>query len=283
MPKNHLSKNHIVVLKYLFLAIVCYLMIFPILWLISSAFKTNAEIFGSTKLWPSQINFESFVDGWRGTGMITYKTFFINTFKLVIPTVILTLTSSFLVSYGFARFEFSGKKFFFSIVILTLLLPNSVIIIPRYLMYNKFDWLNSYIPFYVQAAFAAYPFFVFMMVQFLRGLPRELDEAAFLDGCSTFSTMTRILLPLSKAALFSAAIFQFVWIWNNFSDTLIFINSVQKYPVSLALKLSLDNSGYVKWNEVLAMSLIAIIPGTMFYFFAQSYFVDGVATTGLKG
>lgn len=278
-----LTKKQKLFCKYLFLAIVGIVMIYPILWLFFGAFKTNSEIFGSTKLLPKNFSLDAFVNGWKGNGQITYTTFFINTLLLVVPTVVFTLASSILVAYGFARFDFRGKGFLFSIVIATLLLPNSVIIIPRYLLYNKFHWLNSYMPFYAQAICAANPFFVFMLVQFLRGIPKELDEAAYIDGCSTFATFTRILLPLSKASLFSAAIFQFVWTWNDFHTVLIYINSVVKYPLSLALKMSLDLSGSVLWNQVLAMSLLSIIPSTLLFFFAQDYFVDGIATSGLKG
>lgn len=271
------------ILKYMFLVVVGFLMIYPILWLFFGAFKSNSEIFGSTNLFPSKFHFEAFSKGWKGNGQVTYATFFKNTFLLVGPTVVLTLLSSVIVAYGFARFNFKGKGGLFALLIATLLLPNSVIIVPRYLLYNKFHWLNSYMPFYAQAMFAAYPFFVFMLVQFLRGIPKELDESAFIDGCNTWRTFVSIILPLSKAALFSAAIFQFVWTWNDFHTVLIYINSVTKYPISLALKMSMDLSGSVNWNQVLAMSVLSIIPGTLLFFFAQDYFVDGIATSGIKG
>lgn len=283
MKRIHLSKKQNIILRYIFLIFVGFIMIYPILWLAAGAFKTNSELFGSIKLLPNEVTFDAFRNGWKGNGQITYTTFYINTLLLVIPTVLFTLFSSVLVAYGFARFDFYGKKVLFSIVIATLLLPNSVIIIPRYLLFNKFHWLDSYIPFYAQAILAAYPFFVFMMVQFMRALPKELDEAAYLDGCSTFTTFSKILLPLCKASLFSAAIFQFVWTWNDFQNVLIYINSVVKYPISLALKMSLDLSGAIEWNKVLAMSLLSIIPSTLLFFFAQDYFVDGIATSGLKG
>ncbi len=277
------KRQRTMIIKYLFLMLVGLVMIYPIIWLFFGAFKTNSEIFGSTKLLPSHFSLDAFINGWKGNGQITYTTFFLNTFELVLPTVLFTLVSSFTVAYGFARFNFRGKGFLFSIVIATLLLPNSVILIPRYLLYNQLHWLDSYLPFYAQAICAANPFFVFMLVQFLRGIPRELDEAAYIDGCSTFKTFTDILLPLSKASLFSAAIFQFVWTWNDFQTVLIYINSVFRYPLSLALKMSLDISGSVLWNQILAMSLLSIIPSTLLFFFAQSYFVDGIATSGLKG
>jgi oligogalacturonide transport system permease protein len=197
--------------------------------------------------------------------------------------VLFTLISSICVAYGFARFDFPGRTVLFSLVIATLLLPNSITIIPRYLLFNRFRWLDSYQPFHIPALFATGPFFIFLMVQFLRGIPRELDEAAYIDGCGSLVVFVRVLIPLCKPVLFSAAIFQFVWTWNDFLNTLIYISSVSKYPVALALKMSLDISVLIKWNEVLAMSLISIIPSTVLFFSAQNYFVEGIATTGLKG
>lgn len=270
-------------LMYLFLILVGVVMLYPFLWLVTGAFKSNEELFGSGALLPRSFSPEAFAKGWRGNGQITYTAFFRNTFVMVIPVVILTLVSSVCVAYGFARFNFRHKNKVFALVIATLLLPNSVIIIPRYLLFNRFGWLDSYLPFYAPAALAAYPFFIFMMVQFMRGIPTDLDEAAWMDGCNSFTTFTRILLPLCKPAMFSAAIFQFVWTWNDFMNPLIYISSVKKYPVSLALKMSLDLAATVSWNQVLAMSILSIIPSILLFFFAQKYFVEGIATSGLKG
>ena len=168
-------------------------------------------------------------------------------------------------------------------MISTLMLPNSVIIIPRYLIFNKLGLLNTYWPFYLPAAFACFPFFIFMIVQFLRGVPRELDEAAYIDGCSSLRLYFKILLPLIKPALFSAGLFQFMWTWNDFFNTLIYISSVKKFPVSLGLRASLDTASPVQWDKVMAMSLIRILPLIVLFFFAQKYFVEGISTTGLKG
>lgn len=168
-------------------------------------------------------------------------------------------------------------------MISTLMLPNSVIIIPRYLIFNKLGLLNTYWPFYLPAAFACFPFFIFMIIQFLRGVPRELDEAAYIDGCSSMRLYFKILLPLIKPALFSAGLFQFMWTWNDFFNTLIYISSVKKFPVSLGLRASLDTASQVQWDKVMSMSLISILPLIVLFFFAQKYFVEGISTTGLKG
>jgi oligogalacturonide transport system permease protein len=164
----------------------------------------------------------------------------------------------------------------------TLMLPNAVIIIPRYILFNSLDWLDSYLPFIIPAIFATNSFFIFMLVQFLRGIPKELDESAVIDGCNSFMILARILLPLSKPALFSAAIFQFIWTWNDFFNVLIYVNSIKKYTVSLGLRMALDIQAAVNWNQVMAMSVVAIVPPVLVFFFSQKHFVEGIATTGIK-
>jgi oligogalacturonide transport system permease protein len=271
-------------IKNLGLAAFAFLMIYPLIWLFFSSFKTNTDLFGSLGLFPQTFVWDSYLKGWLGTGQYTYATFFTNTLLMVVPTVIFTVLSSAIVAYGFARFNFPLKNVLFSLMISTLMLPQAIIIIPRYLIFRNMGWLDSYLPFIVPALFACYPFFIFMLVQFFRGLPRELDESAVVDGCNPFTILTRILLPLSKPALFSAAIFQFIWTWNDFFNSLIFINSVKKYTVSLALRMTIDSTGGgVAWNQIMAMSVLAILPPVLIFFYFQRYFVEGIATTGIKG
>lgn len=267
---------------YLIIAIVGVILLFPIVWMFFASFKTNAEIFGSTKLLPNSWSFQNFIDGWKGSGRITYATYFLNTFKLVIPTTILTLVSSTLVAYGFARFRFPAKNQLFALLIATLMLPNAVIIIPRYTMYSTLGWVDTYMPFWAPAALACQPFFVFMLVQFLRGLPRDLDESAYIDGCGTMRTLIQIILPLMKPALFSAALFQFMWTYNDYFNSVIFINSGSKFTVSLALRLSLDSESIINWGKLMAISFIVVLPLILLFFAAQKYFVEGIATSGMK-
>lgn len=270
-------------ITYAVLILLGFVMVFPLIWLISAAFKPNNEIFGTLSLIPSKFVLDSFVQGWKGSGQFTFGVFFLNTFKLVVPVVVCTLVSSIIVAYGFARFEFPFKKILFMLMLATLMLPNAVIIIPRYILFNTLGWLDSYRPFIVPAIFAGNSFFIFMLVQFLRGIPQELDESAVIDGCNSFTILIRILLPLSKPALFSVAIFQFIWTWNDFFNTLIYVNSVKKFTIALGLRMALDIQGAVNWNQIMAMSLIAIIPPISVFFFSQKYFVEGIATTGIKG
>ncbi|MGN0906882.1 MAG: carbohydrate ABC transporter permease, partial [Bullifex sp.] len=200
-----------------------------------------------------------------------------------IPTVFFTVVSSLLVAYGFARFRFKGKKVLFALVIASLMLPNEVIIIPRYMLFNKLGWLNTYLPFIVPAAFATYSFFIFMLVQYIRSIPRELDESAYMDGCGSFRILWNIIIPLCIPSIVSCTIFQFVWRWNDFINPLIFLSSVKKYTVSLALRMTLDVTDTIAWNQTMAMSVLSMLPPVLLYFFSQKYFVEGVTTTGLKG
>ncbi|QUH31931.1 carbohydrate ABC transporter permease [Vallitalea guaymasensis] len=271
------------IIAFVFLSLLGIFMTYPLLWLISSSFKENNEIFKSLSLIPQKIVMNSYSEGWKGIGQFGYSTFFGNTFKLVIPITFFTVISSTMVGYGFARFTFPFKKFFFSVMLAGLMLPSSVIIIPRYLLFNRFGWLDSYLPFIVPAMFATNAFFIFMMVQFFRGIPKELDEAGIIDGCNSLQILTRILLPLCKPAIFSAMLFQFIWAWSDFFSPLIYINSVKKYPLSLALRMMLDLGEQAQWNQIMAMSVLSIVPPVILFFTAQKYFVEGISTSGLKG
>lgn len=283
MNRKTTKKTVKTILSYLVIAVIGLVLLYPILWMFFAAFKTNDEIFGSTKLLATHYSFQNFIDGWRGSGTMTYAVYFWNTFRLVIPVTLLTLVSSTLVAYGFARFNFPFKKALFSLLIATLMLPNAVIIISRYTLFAKFGWIDTYIPFYALAALACYPFFIFMLVQFLRGIPRDLDESAYIDGCGTFRTLMQIILPLMKPSLFSAALFQFMWTYNDYFNSLIFINSGKKYTVSLALRLSLDSESVINWGKIMATSFVVVLPLILLFFMAQKYFVEGIATSGLKG
>jgi oligogalacturonide transport system permease protein len=196
---------------------------------------------------------------------------------------IATVISCSLVGYGFARFKFRLNRPFFSLMIATMMLPNAVIMVPRYITFNNFGWLNSYLPFYATAVCACYPFYIFLFIQFLRGLPKSLDESAHLDGCGPWRIFFYILFPLMKPALFSVGLLQLIATWNDFFNPLIYINSVRKYPLSLALRMSLDLGTDVLWANLLAMCLLSILPLVIIFFSAQQYFVEGIATTGLKG
>lgn len=268
---------------YVILVVFGFIMVYPLIWMFFATFKDNKELFGTTALLPSSYSLDAYLKGWKGSGQYTFTTFFINSFKMVIPAVFFTIASCSIVAYGFARFKFVGKKLLFGLMISTLMLPNAAIIIPRYLLFRNLGWLNNFKPFWMPALLAAYPFFIFMLIQFLRGIPKDLDESAKIDGANSFVIFKSILLPLMKPALFSVGLMQFMWVWNDFYNPLIYINSVKNYPLALGVRMVLDTSGTVYWNQVLAMALVSILPLIILFFFAQRYFIEGIATTGMKG
>lgn len=283
MKKKRYRRGYVSPWTYIIVIVIGILMMYPIIWMFFATFKTNAEIFGSIKLLPEKFSLQSYIDGWNVNGRITYATFFLNSFTLTLITTLLTVAACAIVAYGFARFKFPGKKILFAILITTMMLPDSILLIPKYALYNSLNLLDSYAPFYLQAGLACYPFFVFMLIQFIRGLPRELDESAYIDGCSEMGVFVRILAPLMKPALFSAGLFQFMWTYNDYTNVLIYVNSVKKYTLSLALRLSLDAESVIQWNKVMAMSFLSLVPLIILFFAAQKYFVEGIATSGLKG
>lgn len=284
MTSTKLLKRGRKALTYLLLVLLGFAMVYPLLWMLGASFKQNDEIFASLSLVPQkEWVWTAYRDGWNGIGNATFSLFFVNTFRMVIPTVIFTLVSSTMVAYGFARFRFPGKKLLFTCMIATLMLPNAVIMIPKYILFRNLGWLDSYKPCIIPSIFASSAFLVFMLLQFFRGLPRELDESARIDGCGSMRILVQILVPLCKPALFSAGLFQFIWTWNDFFNVLVYINSVPKYTLALGLRMTLDTQGDVAWNEIMAMSVVSILPCVVLFFSAQKYFVEGIATTGMKG
>ncbi|WP_434642306.1 carbohydrate ABC transporter permease [Thermoanaerobacterium thermosaccharolyticum] len=282
--KRELRRKVNLFFRYTILTVGAFIMLYPIIWLIGASFKTNSEIFTSISFIPKKIDFIPYIEGWKTGTQYTFATYFLNTFKYVIPKVIFTVVSSVLTAYGFSRFDFPFKKPLFAILISTMFLPQIILRIPLYLFWKQLHLLDTFVPLYANTIFATEAFFVFMLIQFFRGIPKELDEAAKIDGCNSFSILTRILLPVLKPAVVSVAIFQFMWSMNDFIGPLIYISSVSKYPVSIALKMTMDvTSGNFEWNKIIAMSVIALIPSIVVFFSAQKYFIEGISTSGLKG
>lgn len=285
MEKRRRSQRFIEsAVRYVILTMAAIVMIYPIIWLLGATFKTNNEIFTSVSFIPNKIDFTPYVEGWMTRTKYTFTTFFLNTFQIVIPKIVFCVVSSTLVAYGFARFAFPFKKILFSVLMATMFLPAVVTRIPLYILWKQLGLLDTYIPLIAPTMFANEPFFVFLLIQFMRSIPTYLDEAATIDGCNSFQVLYRVLLPALKPALISCTIFQFVWSFNDFLGPLIYVTSLGKYPVSLALKMSIDqSSGIVEWNQILAMSFLALLPALILFFSAQRYFVEGITSSGVKG
>ncbi|MUG66294.1 ABC transporter permease subunit [Paenibacillus campinasensis] len=258
-------------------------MTYPILWLVASSLKPNNEIFATAySLIPSRLEFANYATGWQGFAGTTFATFFKNSFIIVIISTIGAVISSALVAYGLARTRFFGQKFWFACMMVTMMLPHDVIIVPQYVMFAKFGWLSTFKPLIVPHFFGA-PFFIFLMMQFIRTIPRELDEAAKIDGCSKYGIFFRIVVPLIVPALITCSIFSFYWRWDDFINPLIYLNNPEKYPVSLALKLFLDGESLNNWGGMFAMATLSLLPVVIVFFIFQKYIVEGISTTGLKG
>ena len=270
-------------LRYVALSLVAIVMLYPLIWLIGASFKSNSEIFTEVGFWPQRFDFGAYSKGWKTSTEYTFATYFLNSFLITIPRIIVTVVSCVLVAYAFARFEFLGKKLLFSIMVGTMMLPLIVLRLPQYLVFRELGWLDSYLPMVVPSAFATDTFFVFMLVQFLKGIPRDMEEAAQIDGCNALQLLWHIIVPLLKPAIVSVVVFQFIWTMNDFMGPLIYLASVEKYPVSLALKMSIGATEEVEWANVIAISVVALIPSVAVFFAAQRHFIEGATSSGVKG
>jgi oligogalacturonide transport system permease protein len=269
--------------RYTALLAVAVLMLYPLAWLVGATFKSNTEIFTSVGLWPSRLDFGAYAKGWKTSTEFTFATYFLNSFAIVVPRIIVTVISCVLVAYAFARFEFWGKKTLFAVMVGTMMLPLIILRLPQYLMFREFGWLDTYAPLIVPSAFATDTFFVFMLVQFLRGIPRDMEEAAQIDGCNALQMLWHIIVPLLKPAIIAVVVFQFIWTMNDFMGPLIYLSTVENYPVSLALKMSIGATEEVEWANVIAISVVSLIPSVAVFFMAQRYFIEGAASSGIKG
>jgi multiple sugar transport system permease protein len=258
------------------------IMLYPILWLIASSFKTHTEIFQNARsLIPRQFNFDNYIQGWKGFGNISFYTFFKNSFIITITASLGQVATASAVAYGFSRIKFVGKKFWFALMLSTMLLPGEVLMIPRYILFDKIGWINTFKPLIIPS-FLAMPFFILLIYQFIQGIPIELDESARIDGCGEYAIFFRMILPNITPALITTFIFQFYWTWQNFLGPLLYIQSNNLYPVSLALKLFADPMSVTNWGAMFAMSVLSLVPLFIMFIIFQSYLVEGISTTGLK-
>lgn len=268
---------------HLFVSFFGFVMLYPALWMLASSFKSNYDIFQNAhSLIPREWMFENYVSGWRGFGGVSFAVFFKNSFIISIFSTIGAVISSAMVAYGFARIRFAFSNFWFLCMMMTMLLPGDVTIIPQYVLFQHLGWIPTFKPIIIPAFFGA-AFFIFLIMQFIRTIPAELDEAAKIDGCSKYGIFVRIILPLIVPALTTAAIFSFYWRWDDFFAPLLYLNKPGLYPVSLALKLFLDSESYSAWGAMFAMSCLSLVPVVVIFFIFQRYIVEGISTSGIKG
>ena len=273
-------------LRYFVLIAVGFVMVYPLIWMVGATFKTNNEIFSSVGFIPKNPTLDGYKNAMKSYGGdIDLVKAMINTYSIVIPKVVFTIISATITAYGFARFEFKGKGILFAVLMSTLFLPQVVLNVPQYIMFNKFGWINHpmYLALIVPTIFATDTYFVFMLIQFLRNIPRELEEAEKIDGCNSIKTLWYVIVPMLKPSIVSCALFQFMWSSNDFMGPLLYVNTPARYPASIFVKMSMDGDTGFDWNRVLAMSLISIIPSLIVFFLAQDSFIDGIAAGGVKG
>jgi pectin-derived oligosaccharide transport system permease protein len=267
------------VLALALIAVVLY----PAVWMVTGALKPNNEIIGNSALWSENFSLDNFLKAFDGIGGVSTLQFFTNSLVLALGAVIGTLLSASVSAYAFARINFPGRNAFFGMMIATLLLPFHVVIIPQYIIFQQLGLVDTYVPLLIGKFLAADAFFVFLMVQFMRNLPRELDEAARIDGAGHARIFGSVMLPLMKPALITSSIFAFIWSWNDFLGPLLYLNSPEKYPLPLALRLFVDQTQSSDYGAMIAMSVLALLPVLVFFLIFQRYIVEGVSTQGLKG
>jgi multiple sugar transport system permease protein len=257
------------------------LMLYPLLWMLAASVRPQNEIFTSPSILPSEISFDAFVRGWNGV-RISFSVFFANSFVIAILAVAGNLITCSLAAYAFARLEFAGRKFWFAMMLMTLMLPYQVVLIPQYILFRQLGWVDTILPLVAPKFLAVDAFFIFLMVQFFRGIPRELDEAAQMDGCSPWRIFWKIMLPLSLPVMTTAAIFTFIWTWDDFFAPLIYLNEMKQYTVMLGLRTFLDSTGESDYGGLFAMSVLSLVPIFVFFLAFQRLLIEGIATTGMK-
>lgn len=256
-------------------------MLYPLLWMVSSSLKPEDVIFREQGLIPTSITFDNFIAGWNALRH-PFSHYMFNSAIITAGAVVGNLLACSLAAYAFARLEFPFKKFWFAVMLGTIMLPLHVVLVPQYILFSELGWINTFYPLIVPKFLATDAFFIFLMVQFIRTLPRDLDEAALIDGAGHWRIFSRIIIPLSTPALATTAIFTFIWTWNDFLSQLIFLTNPDMHTVPVALRTFLDSSGDSSWGPMFAMSVIALGPIFGFFLAGQKYLVRGIATSGLK-
>jgi multiple sugar transport system permease protein len=258
-------------------------MLYPLLWLLAASFRPENEIFtsGISVLPSTSWSIDSYFRGWNGL-RVSFGQLFINSLTISILSVCGNVLACSLAAYAFARLEFFGRGFWFAMMLMTLMLPYQVTLIPQYVFFLNLGWVNTFLPLVVPKFLAADAFFIFLMVQFFRGIPKELDEAARMDGAGPWRIYWKIIMPLSMPVLATAAIFTFIWTWDDFFGPLIYLSDLRQYTVMLGLRTFTDSTGMSDYGGLFAMSVLSLVPIFLFFLFFQRLLIEGIATTGMK-
>lgn len=280
--RRHVATSRIrSVVKHVLLIAVSLVMIYPLLWMLVSSFRPTDVIFRTPGLWVNQLFTENYTGGWNALAN-PFGHYLLNSALVVLGAIIGNIFSCSLAAYAFARLKFRLKTLWFSIMLMTIMLPFHVVVVPQYILFNKLGFVNTFLPLILPKFLATDAFFVFLMVQFIRGIPRELDEAARIDGCGHWQIFSRVMIPLMVPALATTAIFTFIWTWSDFFTSLIYLTSPDSYTVPVALRSFLDSTSGSNWGAMFAMSIVSLVPIFLAFLFGQKFLVKGIATTGGK-
>ncbi|MGW2149849.1 carbohydrate ABC transporter permease [Nonomuraea bangladeshensis] len=267
--------------KHAALVLLALVMLYPVLWMVVSSLRPNSEIFRRPGLILDSLQVQNYGEGWNALAS-PFGHYLLNSAILVLACIVGNLVSCSMAAYAFARLDFTGKRLWFAVMLGTIMLPIHVIIVPQYILFSQLDWVNTFLPLVVPKFLATDAFFVFLMVQFIRGLPRELDEAARIDGCGHARIFVRIILPLMLPALATTVIFTFIWTWNDFFSQLIYLTDPEMYTVPVALRSFVDATVSTSWGSMFAMSVVSLAPVFLAFLVGQRYLIRGIATTGGK-
>jgi len=271
------------IVMFIIISLGALAMIYPLAWMVASSFKPEFLIFKDKSLLIREFTVEHYIRGWLGVGGNTFLHSLFNTFKVVVPVVVGTLFSCSMVGFAMARLQFRFKSLVYALIFLTMMLPMHSTLIPRYIMFRNFGWTNTYLPLTVPSFFAIQGFFCYLFIQFMRGIPAELDKAATIDGCGPITIYVRIIAPLSVPAFLTAALFSFIWTYDDFFSQLVYISKPTAFTVSLALRQYIEAFELSAFGVLFAMSTLSLIPIFLLFVSFQKYLVEGIATTGMKG
>ena len=269
------------VLKHTGLILLSIVMIYPLIWLVVSSLKPNADIFTDLGIFTTDLTLDNYVHGWTAQ-QLPFSVFLMNSTILVVGAIIGNLVSCSLAAYAFARLKFWGRNAYFVIMLGTIMLPFHVVLVPQFIIFRELGWLETFLPLIVPKFLATDAFFVFLMVQFIRGLPKEIFEAARIDGAGHARIFGQVTLPLMVPALATTTIFTFIWTWGDFFGPLIYLRTRDNFPVSVALKGFIDAQSSSNYGAMFAMSVVSLIPLFLAFLIGQKYLVKGIATTGIK-
>ncbi|NYD23708.1 multiple sugar transport system permease protein [Kineococcus aurantiacus] len=269
------------VLKHAVLIAVSIVMVYPLLWLLVSSFRPTEVIFRTPGLWINDLVTSNYTGGWTALAQ-PFGHYIVNSAIVVVGAVAGNLFACSLAAYAFARCRFRGRNLWFAVMLITVMVPIHVVLVPQYILFNNLGWVNTFVPLILPKFLATDSFFIFLMVQFIRGIPRELDEAARIDGCGHGRIFLRVMLPLMGPALATTAIFTFIWTWSDFFTPLIYLTDPNSYTVPVALKSFLDATSGSNWGAMFAMSIVTLVPLFLVFLFGQRFLVKGIATTGGK-